>query len=104
MKLSNIFENIPFDSDKELFEILFENKNIKIERIISYGYTSAPNFWYNQSENEFVILLKGEAKLEFKDRVISLNSGDYIMIPKYLQHRVAFTSKEALWLCIYIKE
>jgi len=99
----NIFNDIKIDKDNELFETIFKNEVIKIERIISYGQTSAPNFWYNQDKDEFVLLLGGEAKIEFETDTISLKKGDYLLIPKRTKHRVAFTSldKPAIWLAIF---
>jgi hypothetical protein len=40
---------------------------MKIERIISQGQASPPGFWYDQAWNEWVIVLKGSATLQFED-------------------------------------
>ena len=103
MKSSNIFNNILPYCDKEIFDTLLQNQNIKIERIISYGQTSPDSFWYDQEENEFVLLLEGEAKIEFKDKTIALKRGDYLLIPKYTKHRVSYTlpNKPTIWLAIF---
>jgi len=66
-ELTNIFNIQGFNLPEELIEILAQNENIKIERIISEGHTSPKNFWYNQETNEFVILLKGEAEILFEN-------------------------------------
>lgn len=100
----NILQNLPLDLDKEIFETIFKNKNIKIERIISYGQTSPVDFWYEQEENEFILLLSGEARLEFLDKPdLHLKKGDYTLLPSKLKHRVAFTSKSevSIWLAIF---
>ena len=101
----NILDNIPSKIPAEIVENLLEHKNIRIERIISKGQFSRPGFWYNQNENEWVILLKGKAKLLFKDKKngVKLDVGDYINIPSHLKHRVEWTNpdEETIWLAIF---
>jgi cupin 2 domain-containing protein len=78
---------------------------VRIERIISKGHTSQENFWYDQDENEWVIVLKGAAKIVFNDdqEAVVLNSGDYINIPKHTQHRVDWTEPDVdtIWLAVF---
>ena len=54
-------------------------------------------------ENEWVILLEGEASIEFEDKTIHLKKGDYINIPSHQKHKVIKTSKNppAIWLAIF---
>jgi len=104
--LENIFSfsDIPVDSKDEIFETLISAGNVRIERIISCGQKSPENFWYDQNENEWVILLKGYASLEFeKSGTIELHEGDHINIPAHQKHRVAKTSAnpECVWLAVY---
>jgi len=103
-ELSNIFKNLPKNSDtEEIIEIFEKNDNISIERIISTGQHSPENFWYEQNENEFVLLLKGEAELEFEDKTINMLPGDYLLIPALQRHRVKTTSKneQTIWLAVF---
>ena len=58
MNKGNLFEAIPADLEKEVFEVLIENDNIRIERIISNGHTSPESGWYDQEQNEWVTFLK----------------------------------------------
>jgi cupin 2 domain-containing protein len=106
MDKANIFEQIVVDTKSEIFDTLFENKVVKIERIISNGQTSAPGFWYDQEESEFVLLLEGEAVLEFEEgERVDLQKGDYCMIDAHQKHRVMFTDEEntTVWLAVFIK-
>ncbi|MCW8954201.1 MAG: cupin, partial [Sulfurimonas sp.] len=68
MDKSNIFEAIPSNLKEELFEEIVSKDGLKIERIISYGHTTAQNEWYNQDSDEWVILLQGEAVVSFENR------------------------------------
>ncbi|MEI2767506.1 MAG: hypothetical protein V9E86_03160 [Nitrosomonas sp.] len=66
MNVSNIFSNIPFAQQEELFEVLIRNDAIRIERIISTGQIFQPSDWYDQEKDEWVIVLKGRAALIFR--------------------------------------
>ena len=100
----NSFENIPDKIPDEIFETLIENNNVRVEKIISKGHSSPKDFWYNQEENEWVILLKGHAKLLFeKSKMFDLLPGDYINIPAKTKHRVEWTDPviETIWLTVF---
>ena len=60
-------------------------------------------FWYDQAQTEFVLLVKGEAVLEFDDgserRMVG---GDWAVLPAHCRHRLASTSVEALWLAVHL--
>jgi len=101
--VKNIFDNIIIDKDNEEFLELLKNKNIKIERIVSNGQSSPKDFWYEQNENEFVLILKGEAILQFDEKEVFLKEGDYLNIPSKVKHRVKYTSKKdpTIWLAIF---
>ena len=61
--MANLFEDLPSDLSKEVIEILAQSKIFRIERIVSFGQSSPDGFWYDQDQAEWVIVLKGEAKL-----------------------------------------
>ncbi|MCK6605881.1 MAG: cupin domain-containing protein [Ignavibacteriaceae bacterium] len=89
----------------ENFETIQSGKEIRIERIISKGQKSPPGFWYDQEENEWVMLVTGYAELEFEHGITTLKPGDYINIPAGVKHRVSFTSEteETVWLAVFYK-
>lgn len=63
----NIFE-LPGELPRqEITNLLLENESVRIEQIISAGQMSPDGFWYDQSEQEWVLLLQGTARLEFAD-------------------------------------
>lgn len=104
MKRENIFESIPEDLPEELFEDILKKDNFKIERIISDGHTSPKEGWYESSQNEWVIVLQGEAVLSFdKSESIRLKVGDYHNIVALTKHKVSYTSKseKTIWLAIF---
>ena len=94
----NIFD-IPKESmPQELVEILMQTENIRIERIVSKGHTTD---WYDQSEDEWLVLLTGNAEIEFDDNIKALTAGDTLFIPKHQKHKVTKTT-ECVWLCVFI--
>ena len=105
MPVQNIFTNIQDHLPAELTQTLTQSENVKIERIISKGHSSPDGFWYGQEQNEFVILLKGKARLLFKknNEPVVLNPGDYLNIPAHVEHRVEWTAQdqETVWLAVF---
>ena len=101
---SNIFTQIPKELKEELFEELLSNDTLKIQRIVSYGHTTEESKWYDQDNDEWVILLKGEATISFEDAEdVDLKVGDYLNIPAHKKHRVSWTKpdEETIWLAIH---
>jgi cupin 2 domain-containing protein len=103
MRLSsgNIFAKIQKHIKREIFEELFKGKNLNIYRIVSHGQTTD---WLKQNTNEWVILLKGKARLSFKEGnlKISMKPGDYLHIPKGCEHKVSWTDPKhkCVWLAV----
>lgn len=103
--VKNLLKNIPEDLNDEFFEKITETDDIRIERIVSRGHASPDDFWYDQPENEFVLLLQGSAAIRFQDQKddVLMHSGDTITIPKHVRHRVAWTDPngDTVWLAIF---
>lgn len=101
--MSNLFHDIPRDVPEELVTLLAQGNGVRIERIVSTGHTSPPGFWYDQPEHEWVVVLRGAAKLDFADRTVELRAGDHILIPAHQKHRVAWTTPDeaTIWLAVF---
>ncbi len=99
----NIFQNIPNDLPEELVSILAESDSIKIERIISDGHASPKGFWYDQEQDEWIVLLSGSAILTVADERVELNPGDPLLISAHQRHRVESTSstEKTIWLAVF---
>ena len=82
-----------------------KGSGIRLEQIVSHGQASPPGFWYDQPQNEWVVLLKGTATLAFKESaregMLDLVAGDSLTIPARLRHRVANVSHDAVWLALH---
>jgi len=105
IKAKNIFNIKNLQSeDPEIFENLITSENIQIERIVTLKPYSKPGEWYDQEKDEWVLLLKGEAELEFSgENKLQLKAGDYILIPARKKHRINHSSQEqkCIWLAIH---
>ncbi len=96
----NIFDTDKLSKDKEVVDIIKQNENVKIEKIISFGQTTD---WMIQDKEEFVLLIQGKAIIEYEDKSVELKAGDILVIKKNERHRVLYTSKNpcCIWLCVF---
>jgi cupin 2 barrel domain protein len=98
----NIFEieKLPSIKEDEIINILKENENVRIERIISTGQVSD---WMIQENKEYVLLIQGIAIIEFNDKKVEMKAGDTLFIEKLERHRVSYTSENpcCIWFCIH---
>lgn len=102
-EIFNLLAQLPLTGESEDFQILFESDLVRIERIVSDGQRSDPDFWYDQPHDEWVMLLRGEAALEFEGGDLRrLQEGDSMLIPTRCVHRVAWTGPRTVWLAIHI--
>lgn len=102
----NLYAKLPpADTPEELFTTLLEEPGLIVRRIVSTGQSSPPDFWYDQADAEWVVLLSGEAKLRFADesQAHHLRPGDYLDIAPGQRHRVDWTSPDepTVWLAIH---
>ena len=102
--MENIFSSLPDKLEHESFEELLRHENIKIERIVSQGHASPENGWYDQKENEWIIVLEGSGSILFESGVeVNLKKGDYLNIPAHTRHKVIWTDPNGItiWLAIH---
>ena len=104
----NLFADVSAaTAEEESFSEIFARPGLKIERIISHGQASPPDFWYDQAWNEWVIVLKGNATLRFEDEpaTLALGVGDYVFIPAMKRHRVEWTEPQqpTVWLAVHFE-
>ena len=101
---TNLFDLPPHLPD-EFFQALLTADNLRIERIVSHGHASPEGFWYDQDQHEWVIVLKGAAKLRFEgdEPLVEMKPGDYVSIPAHQRHRVEWTTPEepTIWLAVH---
>lgn len=99
----NLFSNLPDSLPDELVETLASTDTVRIERIVSQGHTSPPDYWYDQNEDEWVLVVQGRAVLTFETHKIELAAGDHVFIPAHARHRVEWTTPDepTIWLAVF---
>ena len=106
LKSGNLLANIPAAFPGERFDTLLARPGVRIERIVSTGQASAPDFWYDQPHDEWVCVLAGAAAVLIAGEAAprALKAGDWLEIPAHVRHRVAWTdaSRPTVWLAVHI--
>jgi cupin 2 domain-containing protein len=101
----NLFDAFTPKSPDEQIDALVEKDGVTIERIVSMGHASPPDFWYDSPRTEWVVLLSGAATLEFEGNpeLHAMKPGDHVLIDAHCRHRVASTSdhEPSVWIAVY---
>jgi cupin 2 domain-containing protein len=101
----NLLRDLPDAREAEIIEELSGAPGLRIERIVSLGQASLQDFWYDQNEAEWVLLLTGAARLRFADEPTdtTMIPGDWLYIAPHRRHRVAWTdpSQPTIWLAVF---
>ena len=104
----NLFANLPTNLPDELFTTLLEAGQVRIERIVSHGHASPEGFWFDQDQHEWVMVLKGAARLRLEGDAppVEMKPGDFVNIPAHTKHQVEWTTPEepTIWLAVHYGE
>lgn len=104
INFSNFLSLVPEQVDEEIFQDIVKTGNVTIERIISHGHSSPETGWYDQEKNEWVMVVEGEAIIEFEnEQQIRLNQNDFLLIEPHQKHRVKWTTpdRKTIWLAVH---
>ena len=95
----NLFDSTP-PANGESFTTLLEHKNVKIIKIVSSDTPDQKE--YRQEEDEWVVVLEGNALLEIDGSPRPLKRGEMVFLPAGTPHRVLETAPGTLWLAVHI--
>ena len=102
----NLLTPLPSAKDEEVTERLLSANGVRLERIVSLGQASPEGFWYDQADDEWVLLLAGRARLTIagEPNDFHLAPGDAIYLPAGCRHRVAWTDpdQQTVWLALFL--
>lgn len=109
MRPENVYElaqtllNANPNTQDELVKPLAQTNGGRVELIVSTGQVSPPDFVYEQNEDEWVMVLQGEAVIEANGETHKMLAGNSLFLPKGLKHRVLYTSSRppCLWLAVF---
>jgi cupin 2 domain-containing protein len=100
MRVANLFTDATAPLQGERFESLLSCRNVVIERIVSSVELTPAECV--QPQDEWVVLLRGDATLEVAGETIELHPGDHMFLPSGTPHTVVRTSEGALWLAVHV--
>jgi len=103
--VQNMYADVPGTLPEERFDELIRGGPFRLERIISTGHVTPAGQWYDQEHDEWVVVLRGAARLRFEHEaeLVSLRPGDSVLIPAHRRHRVEWTDprEPTVWLALH---
>ena len=101
----DLFANLSDAAPEKRFDALVERPGLRIVRIVSTGQATPEGEWYDQDEDEWVVVLRGAAGvlIEGETAPRELQPGEYLFLPAHCRHRVTETSphEPTVWLAIH---
>ncbi len=101
----DLFGDLPAPGSDEHFEALLQRPGLRLERIVSHGHVTPPGQWYDQEQDEWVVVVRGAARLRIEgEEPREMVAGDWIFLPAHCRHRVEHTdpSQPTVWLALHI--
>lgn len=103
--ITNLLEGLPPAGSDEVFEPLLERPGVRLERIVSSGQSTPPDAWYDQEQDEWVMVVAGAARLCIEGQgVFEMRPGDTVFLPAHCRHRVEWTDprQPTVWLALHV--
>ena len=107
MASGNLFGGISVNPEgEEQTDILLQHPSCRMERIVSMGQRTPSGEWYDQKQDEWVVLLTGSSSLQIEGEESPrlLGPGDWIFLPAHCRHRVEETdpANPSIWLAVHL--
>ncbi|WP_279361631.1 cupin domain-containing protein [Xanthomonas sacchari] len=102
----SLLDALPDARGGEIFTELLRRSGCRVERIVSHGQTTPQESPYLQAHDEWVLVLRGRARVALCDREVALAPGDHLLIPADTPHWVTFTDpgQPTVWLALHLGE
>jgi cupin 2 domain-containing protein len=100
MQIGNFLSETHLPIAGECFDEILRHKNLVVERIVSVSIVVPIE--YAQEQDEWVMLMQGEATLIVAGQTMRLKAGDYIFLPAGTAHTLQSTSHGAVWLAVHL--
>lgn len=105
--MSNLFADLPARLPAERVDVLVTAPGVRVERIVSTGQATAPGEWYDQPDDEWVVVLRGRARLRVEGEADArdLYPGDHLLLHAHVRHRVEWTDDAGptVWLAVHCR-
>lgn len=105
--MRGLFDDLPaVPPPAERLDTILSGPGLRLERIVSLGHVTPPGEWYDQDADEWVLVVRGRARLRFEDGAdaLGLEAGDHLFIPAHRRHRVEWTDPDrpTVWLALHL--
>ena len=100
VQVGNLFDDAGAPPTGERFDELLRHRNLVVERIVSSSDITPTE--YVQAQDEWVLLLRGSARMTIAGQVVDLRAGEHIFLPAGVPHRVDAVSQGATWLAVHL--
>ncbi|MGD0320805.1 MAG: cupin domain-containing protein [Acidimicrobiales bacterium] len=86
-------------------------KGERVERVVQVGETLIEQILsgeldkvleFDQDLDEWVVVLRGAAVLEVDGERLSLEQGDWVLLPRRTRHRLVQTARGTSWLAVHL--
>jgi cupin 2 domain-containing protein len=98
--MANLFDDIVPPAREEIFDTILEHRNLVIERIVSSAKVMPRTCV--QAQDEWVLMLRGEATLSVAGGTTRLTAGSHVFLPAGTPHAVERVSEGAVWLAVHL--
>jgi len=101
--MTNLFDDVPRELTAERIDVLLETSTLRLERIVSTGHATPPGEWYDEDRDEWVVVLRGRARLRIEGEAAdrALGVGDHLLLRAHVRHRVEWTETPTVWLALH---
>ena len=90
----------------EQVDMLLARPGVRLLRIVSTGQVTPDGDWYDQDDDEWVVVIAGAADLLVEGEAAprSLAPGGWIYLPAHCRHRVVATddATPTVWLALHM--
>ncbi len=104
-RAGHLLAGLPARLDAERVDNLLAGGTFRLLRIVSTGQATPPGEWYDQDDDEWVVLLHGSAEVRLADEPHGrrLAPGDWLLLPAGCRHRVEWTAADGptVWLALH---
>ena len=99
MRTGNLYADAAPPAEGERCETLLSHRNLVVERIVSSADITPTE--YVQPQDEWVLLVRGEALLDVAGDEVPLREGDHLFLPAGTPHTVRTASEGAIWAAVH---
>jgi len=92
----------PVPDDGEQFDLVaaLGQGQVRIEHIVSSARPDGSV--YDQADDEWVVVVSGHAVLDVDGDTVTLDQGDWVLLPAHMPHRVVSTEAGTRWLAVHV--